>query len=179
MAILEIAGDLKHELHYELRARGGDRKASRLGRRRGRQLASREQATLGMGASESAQRAVQAQEILKEAGEPPPPPLPLERQGGLCGEALCGARPWVDVEPDHVNGEGADAVARRAPREEGKAGKRNFSAARAGTPLWPAVRGTSASRLPPHPPARPLAWSRSDAVPHAAGQDCAPRLLVR
>ena len=98
-----------------------------------------------MGASESAQRAVQAQEILKEAGEPPPPPLPLERQGGLCGEALCGARPWVDVEPDHVNGEGADAVARRAPREEEKAGKRNFSAARAGTPLWPAVRGT-----PPH-----------------------------
>jgi hypothetical protein len=49
-----------------------------------------------MGSSDSRALA-RATEELKDAGDPSKalPVLPLEKQGGLCGEALCGPTPWT------------------------------------------------------------------------------------
>ena len=49
-----------------------------------------------MGNSDSRALA-RATEELKDAGDPSKalPVLPLEKQGGLCGEVLCGPTPWT------------------------------------------------------------------------------------
>ena len=49
-----------------------------------------------MGNSDSRALA-KATEELKDAGDPAKalPVLPLEKQGGLCGEVLCGPTPWA------------------------------------------------------------------------------------